>query len=37
VIGGVSGLLITGRHDDRVQLTPWSARGGGGLDLTLQF
>ena len=37
VIGGVSGLLITGRHDDRVQLTPWSAHGGGGLDLTLQF
>lgn len=37
VIGGVSGLLITGRHDDRVQLTPWSTHGGGGLDLTLQF
>jgi len=36
-IGSISGLLLTSRHDDRVQLTPWSARGGGGVDVALRF
>lgn len=36
-IGSISGLLLTSRHDDRVRLTPWSAHGGGGLDVALRF
>jgi membrane-associated phospholipid phosphatase len=36
-IGGISGLLLTGRRDDLVRLTPWSAHGGGGIDVTLRF
>ena len=36
-IGGISGLLLTGHHDDRVRLTPWSMQGGGGIDVALHF
>lgn len=36
-IGTLGGLLLTTGRDDRVKLTPWSAHGGGGLDLTVQF
>lgn len=36
-IGSISGFLLTSRYDDRVRLTPWSAHGGGGVDLTLRF
>lgn len=36
-IGSVSGLLLTSRHDDRVRLTPWSAHGGGGVDVAMRF
>lgn len=36
-IGSISGLLLTSRHDDRVRLTPWSAHGGGGIDVALRF
>lgn len=36
-IGSLSGLLLTSRHDDRVQLTPRSARGGGRVDVALRF
>ncbi len=36
-IGSLSGLLLTRRHDDRVRLTPWSAQGGGGIDVALRF
>lgn len=36
-IGTLSGLALTSRHDDAVRLTPWSARGGGGVDLAMRF
>lgn len=36
-IGLVGGFLLTSRHDDRVRLTPWSTRGGGGVDVALRF
>ena len=36
-IGSISGLLLTSRHDDRVKLTPWSAHGGGGIDVAAHF
>lgn len=36
-IGSVSGLLLTSRHDDHVRLAPWSARGGGGMDVSVRF
>lgn len=36
-IGTLSGLLLTHRHDDRVRLTPWSAHGGGGIDVAWRF
>ena len=36
-IGSVSGLLLTSRHDGRARLTPWSAHGGGGIDLSMRF
>jgi membrane-associated phospholipid phosphatase len=36
-IGSVSGFLLTGRYDDRVQLVPWAARHGGGFDMAWRF
>lgn len=37
LIGGASGFLLTSRHDDRVRLTPWAGRGGGGVDVAMRF
>ena len=36
-IGTLSGMLLTSRHDDGVQLTPWAAHHGGGLSLAARF
>lgn len=36
-IGSISGFLLTSRYDDRVRLTPWTARGGGGIDVAFRF
>lgn len=36
-IGTLSGALLTTRHDDTVRLTPWSAPGGGGMNLAIRF
>jgi membrane-associated phospholipid phosphatase len=36
-IGEISGLLITNRRDDRVQVFPWAERNGGGVALAMQF
>lgn len=36
-IGMIGGALCTSRHDDRVRLAPWSARGGGGVDVAMRF
>lgn len=36
-IGTLSGALLTGPRDDHVRLTPWSARGGGGVDVAMRF
>ena len=36
-IGGVSGLLLTSRHDDRVRLMPWVTHRGGGIDVAMRF
>ncbi len=36
-IGIASGMLLTASRDDRVRLTPWSARGGGGVDVAFRF
>lgn len=36
-IGTLSGMLLTSRHDDGVQLTPWTAHHGGGLSLAARF
>lgn len=36
-IGSGSGLLLTGRHDSRVRLTPWGDASGGGMALAMRF
>jgi membrane-associated phospholipid phosphatase len=36
-IGVLSGLLLTTPRDGRVQLAPWSAHGGGGVNLAVRF
>jgi len=36
-IGTGSGLLLTGRHDQRVRLVPWGDSSGGGIALTARF
>jgi membrane-associated phospholipid phosphatase len=36
-IGEVSGLLITQRQNDQVQLFPWAERDGGGIALAMKF
>lgn len=36
-IGTLSGALLTSRHDDGVQLTPWTAHHGGGVSLSTRF
>jgi len=36
-IGTLSGALLTSRRDDTVRLTPWSAQGGGGVNLAMRF
>ncbi|MBB5716565.1 phosphatase PAP2 family protein [Sphingomonas aerophila] len=36
-IGGASGFLLTGRHDDRVRLVPWAAHKGGGFEVAWRF
>ena len=37
VIGTASGFLLTSRHDERVQLTPWAAYRSGGLNIAMRF
>ena len=36
-IGSASGLLISTKRDERVQLLPWADSGGGGMSLAMRF
>lgn len=36
-IGGLSGFLLTSKHDNGVRLTPWAEHGGGGMAVALRF
>ena len=37
VIGTASGFLLTSRHDEHVQLTPWAGYRSGGLNLAMRY
>ncbi|WP_070158143.1 phosphatase PAP2 family protein [Sphingobium phenoxybenzoativorans] len=36
-LGEVTGLLITSKQNDRVQVVPWAGRDGGGVALAMRF
>ena len=36
-LGTASGLLITSRRSDRVQIVPWADSKGGGVEVALRF